>query len=302
MPDDLINNQSPQTEQPSPTASRRRRAAGYIGVFLLCYAAFLIVTFPYDLLAQGILRRAKSSLPVPLKASKIEPHFPLKFILEEVEIGPFSKKDDRKIVMDYLNVEASLVKALKKRIDAKAEAQLYDGKIKADYFGSDISGDATLRIVSIDLKSFIGLVAKIPWVVSGEVGGKGKFHWDRLKPMENTGEFRLNSSNLQINEVSLKVVKTNFRFSKSQAHLLLEQGNLLKVKSLVLEGEPCGFDMSGTVKFNLRDPAQSRLDLTVKLHPSPEFEKKIPFNILKKDDNGIYIGKLRGTFKKPSFP
>jgi len=296
-----MENQQNQNGKTSPGQSRRRMAAVYIGVFLLSWAIFAIITFPYDLLAQGIMHRVQSNLPVPVNAARIEPHLPLRVDLVDVEIGPFSKNDARKIPLDAMIIRASLMKAIRKRIDASVDAKLFGGKLIAQYVGNDVAGDAKLRLVSIDVKPLLGLLFKIPWDISGEIGGKGNFHWDRLKDEENKGRIRLHSNNLRASEVVTPLVKANFNFTKAEADLALDKGDILKVNSLKLEGKPCGFELTGTVKLNPRNFPQSRLDLEIKFDPTEEFEKKVPFGFqLKKDDEGLYIGRLTGTIKKPN--
>ena len=285
-----------------PETSRKRRAAIYVGVLLLSYAVFLIVTFPYDLLAKGILSKAQSSFPVPINADSVSPKPPLGLKFTNLRIGPMSENDLEVIQIDSLDIKASLSEAIRRKIDGKAEAEIYNGKILLDYIGDDVSGDTEFRVVSVEIKPLLAFFKNLQWNVEGSLGGKGKLHLDFYNDRENNGTFKLTSKNLKMFNVDMKVTKADFEFTNATADIELSKGGTLTVKSLILEGTPCGFDVSGTIALNYMAVMMSRMDLEIVFRPSPEFEAKIPFNLLKKNNKGLYTGHLRGTVEKPIFP
>ena len=294
-------NQLDQAENNS-TARRRLQIAGFVGIFLLSYAVFLIITFPYDLLAMGILKRTQSSLPFEIAAAKITPRLPLGVKMTDVELGPFGAGQDV-IPLDSLNINAALGKALRKRIDADAEARLGGGKVKLTYKGSDVAGDATIRITSLDFKSIKGLGNLMSWKISGKIGGKGDMRLDMLKLAENSGKLQLFSKNLRISNIMPKLIKEDFSFSNAEADIVLQRGGTLKINTISLQGKPCGFDLSGTIKLYPNNLIQSRLEIDLVLIPTPEFIESNPIiSMLQKNDEGNYIGQIRGTLQSPVFP
>ena len=293
---------STQVEQ-SPHFSREYRIAGYAGVFLLSFTIFLVLTFPYDLLMQGALYRLKSKVPVPIKAEKMVPSIiPFGLKMDKVTIGPVSENNQATILLDSLTIRASLFKALSKKIEASVNGKLSGGDISGDIKNDAISGNATFKITSIGIQPLLALAPKIPFQISGDVSGNGKFHWNKFKPIENTGELHLTSSSVDMPNFDLKIIRANFHFNKVEADIELLKGGILKINTLNLEGEPCGFEVTGSITLVKDSFANSSLDLEIVLHPTKEFESQVPIAILQKDDRGFYSGRLRGTFNNPTFP
>jgi len=292
---------SPLQSKPTRSVSRRFVVSGYVGIFLLAYFIFLIITFPYDLLTEGVLNKFKSRSPVPFEVERITPSLPAGFSALNLEIGPLANgKKSEKIRIDSLDFEASLIKVLFGKIEASADAKLYGGKIKLDYSGTSAAGDADFSIVSVDVGPLLKAAASMPWEIQGEIGGKGKLHLDTRRISENKGALKLNSRNLKAIDVDLALMRSDFNFSEAKADLKLERGRVLTVNSLALEGEPCGIEITGSISIQTRNPDQSQLNLDVIFKPTPQFEEQMPFSMLTKKEDGVYTGKLTGTFRKPS--
>ncbi len=295
--------QSEQIRSPS----RRFVISGYIGIFLLAYFAFLIITFPYDLLAQGVLSKFKSHLPVSIEIGRINPHLPSGFTAGNLEVGPLPNKsedqnrgEDKKIQVDSLDFETSLIKLIFGEIVASADAKLYNGKIKLDYSGTSEAGDVKFGIISVNVGPLLKAAAGVPFDIRGEIGGAGEFHVDAHKVSANKGSIKLHSGNLKAIDVDMALMTSDFNFSKAKAELELERGRILTVNSLILEGEPCSVEMTGSISIQRRNLPQSQLNLDVTLKPTARFENQMPFSMLTKKEEGVYAGKLTGTFQKPS--
>jgi len=284
----------------APQLSRRFRIAGYLGVFLLSYTLFLVVTFPYDLLAQGILQRVRSRIPVPFKAEKLSPGLPLGLEMEGVIIGPISADNPATISLDSLSINASLIKALGKKLDASINAKLDKGSVSGNVKASAIGLTANFKMNTMPLQPLLTIL-KIPMRVSGEITGNGNLQLDNIKPEQNNGKLHLTSSGLDAPNVDLKITRADFHFDNVEANFDLK-GPVLIIKNLNLQGAPCGFDITGTITFNNANLSESQLNLEFVFHPTPEFESQAPFAALKKNEQGFYTGKLTGTISRPAFP
>ena len=294
-----METQFAQTDQ-APSFSRRYRVAGYLGVLLLSYTLFLVVTFPYDLLAQGILQRVRAKIPIPIQAEKLSPSLPLGLEMESVTIGPISASNPAIISLDALTVKASLIKALGKKIEASFKGKLDKGSLSGDIKAAATALTANFKMNFIPLQPLLMLL-KAPYKVSGTITGSGNLHWNKTKPEENSGSLYLTSIGLDASNVDLKITRADFHFDTAEAEIELK-GPVLTIKKIILQGTPCGFDIGGTITIDGNDFSQSQLNLSFTFHPTKEFESQAPFAALQKTNQGLYMGKLTGTIARPTFP
>jgi type II secretion system protein N len=253
-------------------------------------------------LLQGVFHRFKSRVSIPVKAEKMTPQFPFGIQMERVTIGPFSENNPATLSLDSLTVRASLFKALSKKIEATLNGNVPGGNISGNVKSSAIGGNANFKITSIGIQPLLAAAPNMPFQISGEVSANGKFHWDNVKPVENTGEIHLTSPKLDMPNFDLKLMRADFHFSKVEADIKLEKGGIINIDKLNLEGEPCGFEITGTITLTKGSLGNSSLDIEIVLYPTPEFEAQVPVAILKKNDLGFYSGHLSGTFNNPVFP
>lgn len=296
-----------KTDQKAAAAPVKYRFFAYLGIFLLCYTIFLIFTFPYDLLAKGIMHKTKSQLPVPVNVESISPSLPLGVKISGIEIGPLA--NGQTALIDSLTLKASLLRLISKTLDVNAEANLYGGKLQFDYLGDKNAGEGVLRIISINIQELMPTFVQTSWKFAGEIGGKIDFSANLARPNESSAKIKLNSANfavnianITINNVKIPVPAGDFKFTKVEADLELKKGGALIVKTFHMEGDPCGFDITGQVNINYLNYMESGLDLQVALNPNEEFKLKLPFDLLQKNDKGMAVANLRGTFMQPVFP
>lgn len=280
----------------------KTRILAYSGLFLLAYFVFLIASFPYDLLFRGLVRHFQGQIPAvmqPFTFEDVTPEFPLGAKFKGLAVGKTTAGTPM-FEADSFELSAGLFNALFGKINANWKANLYGGKMIGSYNGTSKNGKSDLKLAGIQLDRFTALknLIKMDW--SGKLSGQMNINWSGMWP-NNRGTFSFTIENASAKNVNLKVITTDFQFSRAEGEFSLENG-VLTVKRCLLEGTPSGFDIEGKIMVSPQDTGASALDLTIIFSPTPEFEKNVPFQLLQKSGEGKYKSHLGGTFANPVFP
>jgi|GEM_PF-6551570 len=280
----------------------KNRVMGYAGLFLLAFFIFLIATFPYDLLLEGLINHFQDKIPPslqPLTFEELQTDLPLGVKIKGLSIGRKSGSQPLLEATSF-DISAGLFSALFGKIKANCKAEIYGGKMTGSFKGTGQNGKLEMRVIGVQIGRWPYLKNLGKMDLSGKFSTQVSMNWSSVWP-KNKGAISFSIEEASAKNVNLKLITTDFKFTKVEGDFSLENGALI-INRCVLEGTPSGFEITGKITISPQDMQSTSFDLNIILTPTPELQKSIPVQIFQTVGEGKYKCHLGGTWAQPTFP
>ena len=289
---------------------RRKRVlqiAGYVALFLVLFAYFLYLGFPYAAITNRVVGRFQGQSQARVEIASIAPDFLTGFKLRDVRVYHGDAANGRLVAkVDVARVRIGLFSLLRGALNLSLTADLYGGNISGKIRHGSKVMDADLGFHDVNLGQF-GLSSLLAeygdFKFDGLIGGQVKLHYDAADLKNATGNAEIKFQNFRLADATIygaKIPAVVFE----PATLKLDLGSrALKVVEGRFKGTGMEVEFGG--RMTLRDDLEkSTLSYFLKFKPTGQLEERfgqILEQVKKKERDGFYRVNLIGSLSAPRF-
>lgn len=292
--------------------SRMLRYISYLALFVVCYAIFLYIVFPFSSLKDRILRDVERQLGggLQVSAKSLEPHWFSGVDIEGLLIeGPGPKGLVKLVEFEKVRARAALIPLIFGSVRAKFRVNIG----KAEISGSANVGEDTISVkVEIDdlnLSDFAFIRERTGLNVVSNIDGDAELAINKQQPVRSTGELgfafkslRIAASELKLGDLSLEIPELVIAKGKeSKVKASMGKGTIT-FQDFTLAGGDLGLNLKGKIFLSSRVD-NYRLNLRGSFSASEKFGEALPFLFIidsQKQEDGSYPLTITGRLSRPS--
>ncbi len=256
--------------------------------FIVLFAAFLVVRFPYDLVKTRLESEVRARTPFELNVARIAPRFLNRFVLVDVVV---SERDGRVLFEGPLvRTHVPLFPFIRGAFAVGLKAKVYGGELSVRTEDGSSRKYLAVDADALDIGSY-GLLKDLGLKLSGTMGGSFELNND-------AGKGRVWFRNLASRELKVMgFTVPDLDFDEGWIEVET-RGDRLTVKKLEMNGKDLKVRVSGDLVLRER----GMLNLIVKVKPSVRLAREQAglLSLLKtRDADGFYQFTLGGTLNAP---
>lgn len=278
----------------------------YIAFGLVMLVIFLYLTFPIEKLKGKICSEFQKSTDYDLTIDDIGTHFITGLVMKNAQISP-SDNDKAVIELNKLNLWANPFSLIVGNLSLSVYSKLYDGEIDGGFKQNSTKYfiDLDLDKIKLDKIKYLKEAHQIN-ILNGTLTGLLELTTDTANPANTNGQLKLDIPNLSLGDLEIPTPLGPFKvpplnFNKIHGEINAKDGKV-KIANFRLEGRELTVIIDGDMNLDKKWRA-SPLNINFRFNVTGVLEEKFGIifqNFFRKENSGMYTGRLVGTLGSPS--